>query len=412
MANPLADAASFLEVAIENSRISGSVEIASAWNSAGTVSASHARTDPDLACYVAGLLNFAGAWEEADKLLDWVIGDLPPEAEARIRVENVGALLAAARGDLEKAVAIWGASLHNSSDADMALQNKLRINLALASLRTGNPHSARACIADVVASSNPADARAAVLVASADLAVTTLLDGSFPQVDDLDRLDRAVWELASDDRFLPITRLEANAQLASIYFDVTASIGQWQEAEQAVDVLEMTAQSLSASLGADDPIALSVRMLLASAEVRWALVEHNDNRVHRAVEVLQSIARRSSRVLGPTHPQTIKAQVEVAAAVYIVCDASQSLDKAQEAIGTAEKVAQLATDVLGAQHALAVRATACLYDCRMLATQLIEHSIRINLSGRIRRSTRPPLFYSLHNDPGRGNRRVRLEFAR
>ena len=91
MTNPLGEAAAFLEAAIEGQRID-SPEVTSGWNRGSAVSAVHAQAEPDLACYVAGLLSFVGASQEADSLLHWVIADLPPENDVRLRVENTRAL--------------------------------------------------------------------------------------------------------------------------------------------------------------------------------------------------------------------------------------------------------------------------------------------------------------------------------
>ena len=387
---PLADAASFLETAIADQTVSGGVDIISAWSGMRAISASHAKAEPALACYVAGLLNCIGAWQEAGELLDLLIDELPAEDQRRINVDNVRALFFAVRGDYKKATAIWTDALQRATSADISLQNKIRINLALVALRTGNPHRARTCITDVVGSTATPDARASMLVASANIAVTALLTGAFPRTADITELDSAVWRWGAGESVQPGAALESTAQLASIYFDVATSTGQWSDAEQAVDVLESTAQSLSALLGADDPTALSVRTLLASAELRWALTDQSNSRVEQAVGVLGGIVRRCRRVLGPAHIQTIRTQVELAAAAYAICSARRSLVQIQEAIDASAAVTQLAVDVLGAQHPVAVRAADCLHDCRLLAAELIGLSDYIVPTARPRTLTEPP----------------------
>ena len=170
----------------------------------------------------------------------------------------------------------------------------------------------------MVADPSWTDSRAAVLLASADLAVSTWR-GVTPNVADLEPLDHAVRGLVGDEQLQSATALEATAELASIYFDVTASAEDWEAAERAIDVMEIAMQTLCALVGADDSAALSVRMLLASAEVRWALIEHDDNRIHYAIGVLDAVTQRTLHLHGETHQQTISAQIELATAKYRVC---------------------------------------------------------------------------------------------
>lgn len=359
LSRPLAEAAAVLEVAIGDRGLLASSE-GPVWTVLGGVAAEHVRADPDLACYVGGLLGFLDLNERADELLDW-LRDAGPDLA--LRAENIRGALAAARGDTERAVAVWDAALRDPSAAaaEPARRNQVRINLLLAYLSLGLLPQAQACLAEVAARTVAAgDPQGEVRSGLAELALETWLTGGVPGAERLEQLDR-----------LPSFSLSDVAQLAALYFEIAAASRDWTHAERAVDVLETTTQRLSGILGASHPQALAARVLLTSAEARWALAAGDLGRTRHAVAMLAHTTSRCAEALGSASLRALKARIEYALVMLDIGAVTHKLPDVQQALRTLTDVVAIATEQWGAGNQLVSSAQRHLYDARVFGASLL-----------------------------------------
>ncbi|MFC7532013.1 tetratricopeptide repeat protein [Actinoplanes sp. GCM10030250] len=318
------------------------------------------RDHPGMARHVAGLLNTTGLSEQADRVLD-LAADEPDPA-----IENLRGLLAAARGDNSRAMTIWSAAMRLPA-RDRTETDRIRANLAVLALRMGDPQRARALVEDLAAAPHDGPANlTAVLSAAAATAADAWLDQEVPH-DRLDRMRRVVTGLSTEAGL--VTRVRITAELAAIHVEVVAATGDWERAEDAMEVLELAAQTMGATLGSKDPATLSIRVLTAAAEARWAAATGSGQRADHAVAVLAGLLDRCRQWLGEADRVTVRAHVELAVVRLALAERRPDLEHLERALRSAQEAAAAATALHGDRHPAAVQAASALYDSRQLAAR-------------------------------------------
>lgn len=322
------------------------------------------RSDPETACVVAGLLSVVGLTVEAELLLDRVdAGRDGPQ------IANVRALIAAAHGNTGRATSIWTSALSGPTSDDTTATDQIRLNLAALAFRDGDPRRAAAWITEVPSGPYTGTGRGtATLGAVAKLTADVWIGADPPDLTQLDDLLEAV---RSDDTIQPVTAVEATAQLAATAFEVAVATGAWEQADEYLATIELAAQTLGASLGADDPITLSIRGLCASAEVRHAIDTGAAGRATHALVTLGQVAERAASRFGPADLRVVRLRVEHAVATLQVARSRRTLTDVQQALDRAGLAVELASVACAPSHPLTLEVTGCLHDCRMLAAEVL-----------------------------------------
>ncbi|MFY1674115.1 sigma factor-like helix-turn-helix DNA-binding protein [Plantactinospora sp. WMMB334] len=200
---------------------------------------------------LAMLLTRLDLHAEAERLLDWTAWRTTRGSDTWLAGENVRAILAAARGDRDRAALLLDLALR-TTDRLSVTSAKLHANLAVLCLEAGEfdraaRHATVALTAGITADRPeewPPD-----LLASAESSAMLAIERS-----------------ATD----PPRTAEELRDLAETQFALAMRRGRLDLVESAIEVMELASQHLTARLPAGHPEAVRLRAGLATAEERYA----------------------------------------------------------------------------------------------------------------------------------------------
>ncbi|AVT33305.1 hypothetical protein C6361_32010 [Plantactinospora sp. BC1] len=209
------------------------------------------KRNPGAVHRLAMLLTRLGLHAEAGRLLDWAAWRTTRGSDAWLATENVRAILAAARGDRDRAAILLDLALR-TTDRLSVTSAKLHANLAVLCLETGESgraaRHATAALTAAIATDRPAE-WPADLLASAETSAMQAIERS-----------------ATDP---PGTAQELR-DLAETQFALAMRRRRLDLVESAIEVMELAGQHLTARLPAGHPEAVRLGEELATAEERYA----------------------------------------------------------------------------------------------------------------------------------------------
>ncbi|GAB3965558.1 sigma-70 family RNA polymerase sigma factor [Plantactinospora veratri] len=209
------------------------------------------KRNPGAVHRLAMLLTRLGLHTEAGRLLDWAAWRTTRGSDAWLATENVRAILAAARGDRDRAAILLDLALR-TTDRLSVTSAKLHANLAVLCLETGESgraaRHATAALTAAVGADRPAE-WPADLLASAETSAMQAIERS-----------------AADP---PGTAQELR-DLAETQLALAMRRRRLDLVESAIEVMELAGQHLTARLPAGHPEAVRLGEELATAEERYA----------------------------------------------------------------------------------------------------------------------------------------------
>ncbi|MEN3614951.1 sigma-70 family RNA polymerase sigma factor [Plantactinospora sp. ZYX-F-223] len=209
------------------------------------------KRNPGAVHRLAMLLTRLGLHAEAGRLLDWAAWRTTRGSDAWLATENVRAILAAARGERDRAALLLDLALR-TTDRLSVTSAKLHANLAVLCLETGESgraaRHATAALTAAISTERPAE-WPADLLASAEASAMQAIERS-----------------ATD----PPRTAEELRDLAETQFALAMRRRRLDLVESAIEVMELAGQHLTARLPATHPEAVRLREKLATAEDRYA----------------------------------------------------------------------------------------------------------------------------------------------
>ncbi|MGI5146780.1 RNA polymerase sigma factor [Plantactinospora sp. CA-294935] len=216
-----------------------------------SLAAFDAKRNPGAVHRLAMLLTRLGLHTEAGRLLDWAAWRTTRGSDAWLATENVRAILAAARGDRDRAALLLDLALR-TTDRLSVTSAKLHANLAVLCLETGESgraaRHATAALTAAISTERPAE-WPADLLASAEASAIQAIERS-----------------ATD----PPRTAEELRDLAETQFALAMRRRRLDLVESAIEVMELAGQHLTARLPATHPESVRLREKLATAEDRYA----------------------------------------------------------------------------------------------------------------------------------------------
>ncbi|WP_422772703.1 sigma factor-like helix-turn-helix DNA-binding protein [Plantactinospora sp. WMMC1484] len=264
------------------------------------------KRNPDGVHRLAMLLTRLDLHTEAERLLDWTAWRTTRGSDTWLAGENVRAILAAARGDRDRAALLLDLALR-TTDRLSVTSAKLHANLAVLCLEAGESdraarHATVALTAGVTAG-RPAE-WPPDLLASAESSAMLAIERS-----------------ATD----PPRTAEELRDLAETQFALAMRRGRLDLVESAIEVMELASQHLTARLPAGHPEAVRLREGLATAEERYAGMRATNATPTTTTAANSTTAADSTTTANSTttvagHPAIPPVRVALPAAYHLVVD--------------------------------------------------------------------------------------------